>query len=161
MYWDIDESLRAVIEPIVRDHGLEMVDACLRSGRGRGLLRIVLDTSKGDGRVTVDQCAQVSREVGRALDVSDLIPGAYMLEVCSPGVDRTLGRVVDFERAVGGRVSIETRTPLEGRSRFKGELVEFVGDELHLQVGPELLHIPLGAVARAHAVHDGVARAKR
>lgn len=160
MYWDLDQSLREVIEPIVQDHGLEMVDACLKQGQGRGRLQVVVDTPQGDGRVDVEQCARVSRELSRALDVSDLIPHAYLLEVCSPGVDRTLGRAVDFERAVGRHVAIETRQPVEGRRRFKGELLEFAGDELHLQVGSSRLHIPLGAVARANAVYTDT-RVKR
>jgi len=161
MYWDIADNVKELIEPIARDHGLEVVDASIRQGRGRGLFRVVLDTPRGDGRVTVDQCADVSREIGRALDVNDLIQAAYTLEVCSPGVDRTLGRPVDFERSVGRTVALETRQPLEGRRRFKGELVEFVGDELHLQVGAQRVQIPLTAVARAKAIYVEEGRAKR
>jgi len=161
MYWDIAEDMRNLIEPIANDHGLEVVDASLKQGRGRGHFRVIVDTPAGDGRVTIDQCAEVSREIGRALDVADLIPAAYTLEVCSPGVDRTLGRVVDFERAVGRRVAVETRQPLEGQRRFKGELVEFVGDELHLQVGARRVQIPLAAVVRANAIYVNDGQAKR
>ena len=109
MYKDIPADFRRVVEPVVQAHGLELVDAGIGRGPTRSLVRIVVDTPVGDGRVLLDDCAAISREVGHGLDVSDLLPGAYTLEVCSPGVDRTLGREIDFTRVVGRRVAIETR----------------------------------------------------
>lgn len=153
MYWEIPTRLLGIVEPIARDHGLEIVDARFGRGGGRGHLRIIVDTQRGDGRVTVDACAAFSREVGRALDVAEFSSTPYMLEVTSPGVDRTLAREIDFARAVGSRIHVETRRSFGGRRRFRGELVEFVGGALHLQTGAERVHIPLEAVARANAVY--------
>jgi ribosome maturation factor RimP len=122
-------------------------------GRGptRSLVRIVVDTPSGDGRVRVDECAAISREIGHGLDVSDLLPAAYTLEVCSPGVDRTLGREVDFQRVVGRRVAIETRAPIDGRRRFRGELVAFDGDVATVRGDDREHAIAFAAIERAQA----------
>ena len=154
MYRDIPESLRRVIEPVVRSHGLELVDAAVGRGPTRSLVRVIVDTPSGDGRVKVDECAAVSRELGPGLDVAELIDGAYTLEVSSPGVDRTLAREIDFARAVGRKVALETRDPIDGRRRFKGELVAFDGERATVGTdGNSTVQIPFGAIARAVAFH--------
>jgi ribosome maturation factor RimP len=161
MYRDIPPALLAVVEPIARDHGLEVVDAGLRAGPGKSRLCVILDTPEGDGRVLVDQCAAVSRELGYALDGLDLVPGAYVLEVSSPGVDRTLAREVDFERAVGRKVALETREPLDGRRRFRGELARFEGTEALVHTEGGDVRIPFAKIARAQAFHPQPAPAAR
>jgi ribosome maturation factor RimP len=163
MYRDIPPRLLQVVEPIVRDHGLEVVDARVLRGGGRAHLRLVVDTPEGDGRVLVDTCAAVSREVGHGLDAADVIEGSYLLEVTSPGIDRVLARERDFERAIGRRIEIETREPIEGRRRFKGVLTEFETGiaRLELETGP--VAIAFENVARARAFHPlpGGGRGKR
>lgn len=155
MYNDIPAELLRVVEPVVRDHGLELVDAGVHGGGGRAVVRIVVDTPAGDGKVNVDRCAEVSREVGRGLDVAEVVRGSYMLEVTSPGIDRTLGREVDFRRSLGRKVSLETREPLDGRRRFKGELVAFDGSLATLCAGEERFDIPFARISRARAFWPG------
>lgn len=153
MYRDIPPELLRVVEPIVRDHGLEVVDAGILRGSGRAHVRLVVDTPAGDGRVLVDTCAKVSREVGHGLDAGDVIHGSYMLEVTSPGIDRVLARELDFARSVGRRVEIETREALDGRRRFKGQLVRFEQGVAHVELDPGTAAIPFEKVARARAFH--------
>jgi len=155
MYKDIPETLRRVVEPVVRAHGLELVDAALGRGPTRSLLRVVVDTPRGDGRVLVDECAAVSRELGHGLDV------AYTLEVSSPGVDRMLAREIDFERAVGRKVALETREPIAGRRRFKGELVAFDGAVATVRGDGGDTRIEFAAIERARAFHPIDAPQKR
>ena len=114
MYRDIPPELRALIEPIVEDHGYELVDVDVRRGRPPWLVRITIDTPQGDGRVPIDRCADVSREVGTQLDAEDAIERTYRLEVSSPGLTRVLARERDFAAACGCEVSLETRRPLDG-----------------------------------------------
>ena len=152
MYRDIPESLRAIVEPVVEDHGLELVDAGVHGGPGRTRVCVVVDTHAGDGRVPVDQCARVSREVGHGLDAHDVVSGAYLLEVTSPGVDRVLAREKDFQGAVGGPVAVETREPLAGRRRFRGRLDAFDGREAQIRTESEVFAIPFECIARARAV---------
>jgi ribosome maturation factor RimP len=161
MYRDIPESLLRVIEPVVRSHGLELVDAAVGRGPTRSLVRVIVDTPSGDGRVKVDECAAVSRELGPGLDVAELIDGAYTLEVSSPGVDRTLAREIDFQRAVGRKIALETRAPIDGRRRFKGELVAFEGAVATVRTGAGDARIEFAAIERAKAFHPIDAPQKR
>ena len=154
MYRDIPEEMRALIEPIVNDHSLELIDADLRRGRAPWILRVIVDTPEGDGCVPVEQCAQVSREIGSHLDAGNLIPARYMLEVSSPGLDRVLAREKDFAAACGREVKIETHVPLNGRRRFRGSLVGFDDDIARLLVDGEEIEIAFADVARAKLVYE-------
>lgn len=153
MYRDIPEELKALIEPVVEDAGLELVDVSLSRGGRPWKLRVVVDTVVGDGRVPVDRCAAVSREIGTQLDAADAIPSAYNLEVSSPGLDRTLAREKDFSQACGSEVKLETRRPLEGRRRFRGRLVGFAAGTARLAVDGSEVGIPFDEVAKAHVVY--------
>jgi len=161
MYRDIAEKLLRCIEPVAQAHGLELVDVQQSGGRGRGHLRVVVDTPEGNGRVGVDDCARVSRELSHSPDLDAALPGAYVLEVCSPGLDRVLAREIDFQRAIGQRVRLETREPIDGRRKFRGELVAFADGEIHLQVDGAGVRIPFEQVARANAVYTTANEAAR
>jgi ribosome maturation factor RimP len=104
--------------------------------------------------VPVDRCAEVSREIGTQLDATDAIASAYRLEVSSPGLDRLLGREKDFAAACGTEVKIETRTPLDGRRRFRGVLVGFEGGKARVSVDGEEVDIDFADVSRANAVYQ-------
>ena len=88
VYRDIPEELRALIEPVVDEAGFELVDVQLARGGRPWTLKVTIDTPESDGRVSVDKCAAVSRELGSQLDVADAIEANYRLEVSSPGLDR-------------------------------------------------------------------------
>ena len=154
MYRDIPEEMRALIEPIVDDHGLELVDVDLKRGRAPWTLRVIVDTPEGDGLVPVDGCAQVSREIGSHLVAGDLIPARYTLEVSSPGLGRVLARKKDFAAACGREVKLETRAPRDGRRRFRGRLVGFEDQVARLLIDGEEVEIAFADVARANAVYE-------
>jgi ribosome maturation factor RimP len=154
VYRDIPEELRVIIEPVVGDHDLELVDVDLARGRVPWRLSITVDTRCGDGKVSVERCARVSREIGTHLDAADAISVPYRLEVSSPGLDRILSREKDFEAACGGEIRVETRRPLEGRRRFRGRLSAFEAGTLRLAVDGEEIDIPFSEVARAHRIYE-------
>ncbi len=154
MYGDIPDALRGLVEPVVQDAGLELVDLVLTRGRVPWLLRVTVDTCRGDGRVDVDHCAGVSREVGTVLDAADAVPSRYRLEVSSPGLDRVLAREKDFSAACGSEVRLETRRPLEGRRRFRGRLVAFEDRVARICVDGDEFGIPFEAVAKANVVYE-------
>ena len=153
MYRDIPEELRSLIEPIVQDFGFELVDVALHRGRSPWQLRITLDTPEGDGRVSVERCAEVSRELGTALDAADWGTSAYRLEVSSPGLDRVLAREVDFQRACGSEVAVETRRPLDGRRRYRGQLLGFEAGVARISVDGREFQVPFAEVAKAHSIY--------
>lgn len=154
MYHDIPEELRVLIEPVVEDHGLELVDLELARGRVPWRLAVIVDTPAGDGRVAIERCAAVSREVGVQLDATDAIPVGYRLEVSSPGLDRVLAREKDFAAACGSEVRVETRRPLAGRRRFRGRLEAFEDGVLRLAVDGSPVEIRFADVARAQRVYE-------
>lgn len=154
MYVDIPTDLRRLIEPIVEDHGLELVDVEFSRGRPPWRLRVVVDNPDMDGRVPVDRCAEVSRELGARLDAAGAIETRYVLEVTSPGFDRVLAREKDFVAARGAELRVETRRPLDGRRRFRGRLAAFEGGTLRLAVEGSEVAIPFAEVAKAHCVYE-------
>lgn len=154
MYRDIPEELRAIIEPVVVDAGLELVDVQLTRGPRPWLLRVTVDTPAGDGRVSVEHCAEVSRELDTQLDADDAVPGSYRLEVSSPGLDRPLAREKDFTAACGSRVLVETRRPFSGRRRFRGLLVGFDAGVARVAVEGGEVPIPFDEVSKAKIIYE-------
>jgi ribosome maturation factor RimP len=154
VYRDIPEELRTLIEPIVDDAGFELVDAHLARGGRPWTLKVIIDTPECDGRVSVDSCAAVSRELGSQLDVADPIKAGYRLEVSSPGLDRPLTREKDFASACGRQVQVETRQPLSGRRRFRGVLVRFEAGVAAVDVDGHEVEIPFAEVSKANTVYQ-------
>ena len=99
MYRDIPDDLRALIEPVVEDHGFELVDVVVTRGAGSAAIRVTIDRVEGDGLVPVGVCADVSREIESQFDAGEAVTENYRLEVSSPGLDRTLAREKDFAAA--------------------------------------------------------------
>jgi ribosome maturation factor RimP len=163
IYRDIPEELRALIEPVVDEHDCELVDVEVVRNRGTGLLRITVDNPNGDGRVAIERCVAISREIETLLDAADSIPGAYQLEVSSPGLDRVLGREKDFLAAIDQEVKLRTRRPIEGRKRYRGRLVSLESGVLKMKVeglrkvsgvgGDEVL-IPIEEVEKANLIYE-------
>jgi ribosome maturation factor RimP len=143
-----------LIEPVVDEHGCELVDVELSRGQGRGLLRIIVDTPGLDGRVPIERCVAISREVETLLDAGDVMPGAYQLEVSSPGLDRVLSREKDFAAACGWEIKLRTRRPVEGRKRYRGRLLAFEQGVLRMDVDGEEALIPFDEVEKANTVYE-------
>lgn len=95
------------------------------------LLRIYIEREEG---VTIEDCEKVSRQVSALLDVEDPITGEYTLEVSSPGVDRPLFSIEQYEQYIGSEVNLRLRKPLQGRRKFKGQIIRVAGDSISLLV---------------------------
>ena len=140
-----------VVEPIVEDEGLELVEVEFVHQNGSWVLRIYMDAPGG---VRIEDCERVSRRLSPVLDVENLIPHHYTLEVSSPGVPRPIRKARDFERLSGERARIDMALPMNGRKRFTGELAGVSGGPepvvaLALDDG-EMVHLPLTRIKRAH-----------
>lgn len=131
--------------------GYELVRVLLQ-GKQRPTLQIMAERTDR-AAMTVDDCAEISRAVSALLDVEDPLPGAYQLEVSSPGIDRPLIRPEDFDRFAGFEARLETALPLDGRKRFKGRLLGRDGEGVRLRVsdGAEVL-VPLDLLKKAKLV---------
>jgi ribosome maturation factor RimP len=136
-----------LIEPTLRDMGFELVRVMMSGGQ-RPTLQIMVE--RGDyAPPTLDDCAEVSHAVSALLDVADPLPGAYRLEVTSPGLDRPLVRRADYERFAGFEARLETELPIEGRRRFRGRLLGLAGDQVRLALPEGEQLIPLDAIKKA------------
>jgi ribosome maturation factor RimP len=122
------------------------------AGGREGRLQIMAER-RDSGTMSVEDCAQLSRTLSAVLDVEDPIPGAYTLEVSSPGIDRPLTRPKDYVRWAGHLARIETSEPIDGRRRFKGVLLGLEGEDVkvRLEEGAET-KVPLPLVQRAKLV---------
>jgi ribosome maturation factor RimP len=141
------QEIRQVVEPILQSQGLELVDLEYhREGRG-WVLRIYIDR---EGGITLDDCAEVSGEVGAVLEVKDLIPNPFVLEVSSPGLTRPLKKPEDFIKYRNRPVKIKLYEPLEGRKNFKGTLLGLEGEKVRLEVENQVYELPLQGIAKAN-----------
>jgi ribosome maturation factor RimP len=127
----IDRRMAEIITPVIEDMGFELVRVRLMSGK-QTTLQVMAD--KPEGGIEVDDLAQISQALGAVLDVEDPILDEYNLEVSSPGIDRPLTRLKDFDMFEGYEAKIETEELIDGRRRFKGELAGVEDDEVLINV---------------------------
>lgn len=143
----ITEVVQQLARPIVEQEGLELVDVEYQKEGPNWFLRVFID--REDGGVDLDDCTRISEILGETLDERDPIPGAYILEVSSPGAERPLNKEKDFLKAVGKNVYITTYEPIEGQKVFEGVLHQFDGTTLMVNEKKKSFEIPLEKVAKA------------
>ena len=154
MSGSVDFDIRKVTEsvtPVLDEMGFELVDIEYLSQYGRWVLRIYADK---EGGITLDECARVSREVGDLMDVKELFPYEYVLEVSSPGLNRPLKKEKDFERAIGKNVKIKMVAPINGRRRFTGYLKKVVQGTVYLEIDNDLFALSWKDIEKANLVYD-------
>ncbi|MES2916621.1 MAG: ribosome maturation factor RimP [Pseudomonadota bacterium] len=127
----IDRRLADIVGPVIEGLGFELVRIRLMGGKTR-ILQIMAD--RPDGGIGVDECGDISTAVSAVLDVEDPLEDNYVLEVSSPGIDRPLTRLKDFEMWKGWEARIETTELIDGRRRFKGDLAGVEDDEVLITI---------------------------
>jgi ribosome maturation factor RimP len=127
----IDRRLAEIVGPVIEDMGFELVRVRLMGGK-TNTLQIMAE--RPEGGIEVDQCADISTAVSALLDVEDPLVDQYVLEVSSPGIDRPLTRMKDFETFEGYEAKLETADMVAGRKRFKGELAGTEDDEVLINI---------------------------
>ncbi|MEM9783474.1 MAG: ribosome maturation factor RimP [Pseudomonadota bacterium] len=145
----IDQRLAEIIDPTVQAMGYGLVRLRLMGGK-RSTLQIMAE--RPDGTMEVEDCARLSRAVSAVLDVEDPIQGAYTLEVSSPGIDRPLTRLEDFDRWEGFEARLETDELIEGRKRFKGILAGVEDGEVLVEIEEGTIGLDFGWLAEAKLV---------
>jgi ribosome maturation factor RimP len=146
------ERVRQLIEKVVEGQGYELVDAELKGGGKNSVLRIFIDQPAG---ISHGDCELVSEQVGTVLDVEDLIPFSYTLEVSSPGLDRKLLKESDYTRFGGKLARIQTRIPLQQQKVFRGRLQGLHEGKVRLELPKgNLLDIPLDVIEEARLEFD-------
>ncbi len=142
--WDL-------LEPVVTGMGYELVEIEYNPSTRHGVLRLYIDHEDG---IQLDDCTEVSHQVSALLDVEDLIQGHYNLEVSSPGLDRPLTSIKDYQRFTGEIVKIKTGMAIDGRRNFKGRLCGVEGDEINIECDGQQFYLPLASIEKARLVPE-------
>lgn len=143
--------LAQLLQPLVEDLGYEFVGLEYSSNPKNPSLVIYIDRPGG---IAVEDCERVSREVAAVLDVEDPIPGHYDLEVSSPGLDRPLFTLEQFERFSGEVAQVSLFAPLDGRRKFKGEILGIQDGKVRLDQDGTEVELDMGNIAKARLVPD-------
>ena len=140
---------------VLADLQLECLGVEFSPSQGQSTLRVYLDANGRE--VTLDDCESASRELSAMLDVEDPIPGHYVLEVSSPGIDRPLFTAAQFAKVAGQEVKLLLKAPLEGRRRLRGKVVSVEGEQVALEAEGKVFQFGHDAVESARIVPDWVA----
>jgi ribosome maturation factor RimP len=144
------EKIRYLAERVVTSEGLALVDVELKGGLNNSLLRITIDKAEG---ISHADCQLVSEQLSAVLDVEDLFPGRYVLEVSSPGLDRKLVKASDFAHFAGRRARIVVREPVDNQKVFEGRLAGLEAGRVRLEVGEGgLKELDLSNIQKARLV---------
>jgi len=144
---EIIEHVRTIAAPILMSEGMELVEVDYRRESRGWVLRLTIDK---EGGVTLDDCGRVSQQVGRELDVEDLISSPYALEVSSPGLTRPLRTEKDFIKHCNRLIKLRTVDPINNRRQFKGKLLRVSNDQIELELEEGIVQIPLAKIAKAN-----------
>jgi ribosome maturation factor RimP len=148
------ERIREIAVRVAGAHDLLIDDVTMRREGGQNVLRVILDRPgpglTAEESVSIADCARVSEELGTILDVEDLLPDSFTLEVSSPGLDRPLRRADDYRRFSGRLAKIVTREPINRQTAFAGRLRGMEGEDVLFESeGGKLVRLPLALISRA------------
>ncbi len=144
---DSDEAIKDVIVPILSSFGIELVDLEYKKSGPKWFLRVFIDKKGG---VSLDDCEKVSKHISQVLDVEDIIPHTYTLEVSSPGLDRPMKKIEDYQREKGKLVRINTFGPINNQKIFIGRILDIESGNVKIEeekLGQ--MEIPLSNIAKA------------
>jgi len=149
------EQVRVVASRVAESYGLEIFDVQFRREAPGMILRVQIDrpgpAARAEDSVSVEDCARVSRDMSAILDVEEMVPIAYTLEVSSPGLDRPLRRPDDYSRFAGRRAKIVMRERVDGQGFFKGRLGGVEGSDVLIEGDDRRTHrVPLHLITRAN-----------
>ncbi len=148
----IINEVSPLVEGFLHESGMEMVDLEFRFESGRWTLRIFIDK---EGGVTVDDCANVNKELGYLIEAKNIIDYHYVLEVSSPGLNRPLKKEKDFMRSIGKMIKLELARPVNKKSKFTGRLTNVREGMISLSVDDGgLVELPLREIDKARVKYE-------
>jgi len=147
---NIQEKIAEIAERVASSEGIELVEVECKGDTGSRFVRVYIDKPGG---VNHTDCELISRQLGTILDVEEVVPGRYTLEVSSPGLDRKLLKINDYERFSGKKVQVKLRQPVDGRRQFTGRLRGCEQGEVAIELAEqELVSFPFASVQSARLV---------
>ena len=140
------EAITELTEPIISSEGLELIDVEYQKESRGWILRFYVDTAGG---VTISHCSRLNQQIGDILEVKDIIPHGFILEVSSPGLNRILKREKDFITHCGETITVKTSEPIEQRKNFQGKRLGYKEGTITVNVDNHEVVIPLPLITRA------------
>jgi ribosome maturation factor RimP len=151
MDYDVKEKIRQLAEPVVTSEGMELIHVECIKMHTRWIIRLFLDK---EGGITIDDCANVSNQLGDIFDIREVINGAYTLEVSSPGIDRPISRDQDFVKYKGSKINIKTNGKVEGMKNFHGILSDYAEENgrkmVLIDISGKIYRIPQQDIIKAN-----------
>lgn len=155
----IESKIRAIAEKAAADNGVEFIHLEMAGTKRSPVVRIFADK---DGGITIEECSNVSRAVDAAMDADDFMPGAYVLEVSSPGLDRELYSIKDFQRFAGSLAKVKMKPDFDGQKSLNGRIESVEGDEIVFDDRSSgTMRFPYSAVVKANLKVDFKAELSR
>jgi len=152
MQGSVADRVQAVAEQAAIDHGLELVHVEVAGPEGHPIVRVFIDKPGG---VTHEDCSAVSTQIGTVLDVEDFIHSAYTLEVSSPGLERGLYKLTDYQRFAGSAAKLKTRSPIGSQRNFRGRILGFENQTVLFEDRTSgRLAIPFDSISKANLEID-------
>jgi len=155
MDFDVKEKIRLLAEPVVASEGMELIHVECIKMHTRWIIRLFLDK---EGGITLDDCANVSDQLGDIFDIRDVINGSYTLEVSSPGFYRPISRDVDFLKYRNSKVNIKTIAKIDGVKNFHGILVDSIEEAgrkfVLVDVAGKVYRIPRQEILKANLADE-------
>jgi len=149
----VQRDIEDLVRPILVRNRMELVDVMYRLEAGRWVVRVFIDKPGG---VNLDDCAFISHQIEDLIEVEDVVPRRYFLEVSSPGLDRVLKKEADFQRFCGEKARVKTREALAGRRNFKGRIVRCEQGVLELEdTEGERFEFSLDEIDKARLEYNG------
>ncbi|PKN51190.1 MAG: ribosome maturation factor RimP [Deltaproteobacteria bacterium HGW-Deltaproteobacteria-13] len=153
---EIKEKIRQLAEPVVASEGMELIHVECIKMHSRWIIRLFLDKECG---ITLDDCANISNQLGDIFDIREVINSAYTLEVSSPGLDRPISRDQDFVKYKNSNVIVKTNEKIDGIKNFRGILTDFIEEAgrkmVLIEIAGKIYRIPRQEVVKANLVDDG------
>ena len=153
------QAIESIVEPICKAHGLDLVEVRYTREPGGAVLRVTIERPREPGvplnvgGVSLEDCTNVSRDLSTALDVHDPLNGRYRLEVTSPGLDRPLVKLADFEKFKGEEVRIQVQTPINNRRNFQGPLLGVEGQNVRINQDGTEVSLPHADITKANLIY--------
>ncbi|MFA5322588.1 MAG: ribosome maturation factor RimP [Smithella sp.] len=153
---DVKEKIRQLAEPVVDSEGMELIHVECIKMHSRWIIRLFLDKEEG---ITINDCANISNQLGDIFDIREVVNGSYTMEVSSPGLDRPISRDQDFLKYKNSRVDVKTGVKIEGSKNFHGILVDYIEEAgrkfVLVEVAGKVCRIPRQDIVKANLADAG------
>ena len=155
MDFDVKEKIRLLAEPVVASEGMELIHVECIKMHTRWIIRLFLDK---EGGITLEDCTNISNQLGDIFDIREVVNGSYTLEVSSPGFDRPISRDQDFLKYRNSRVDVKTDIKIDGVKNFHGILVDYIEEAgrkfVLVEVAGKVYRIPRQDILKANLADD-------